>query len=365
MNRPTSSSEPAELAVLDERATLDRLDPHGLLARIEALPEQCEEAWERASGIDLPREHAAAREVVVLGMGGSAISGDILRSLSLGSGQKAVSVVRGYDLPAFVGARTLVIVCSHSGNTEETLSAFEQAVERGARIAAVTTGGRLATRAEELGIPIFRYEYEGEPRSAIGQQLMTLLAIGERVGALEAQAQAVAEAVRLMRDQREQLAFGIPAERNAAKQIAGRLHERLPIIIGAGVLVEAAHRWKTQLNENANTWAIFEELPELDHNTIVGFGLPADVVDRSHAVFLSHARQHPRQQLRYDATAEELDRAGVSHERVEARGERPLAQTLTAVFLGDLVSYYLALLYDVSPSPVDAIGRLKSKLSQA
>ena len=350
------------VAALDDRATVERLDPHGLLRRIESFPEQCAVAWRQASAFDLPDGYPDAREVVVLGMGGSAMAGDILRSLAAISGRKRVSVVRGYDLPPFIDDETLVVACSHSGDTEETLSAFQQALASG-RSLAVTTGGRLHKLAQERGVPIFVYEYDGEPRSALGHQLMALLAVGERAGALEPQGSAVAEAVGLMQKQRGRLDFAAPAERNAAKQLAARLHGRLPVVVGAGALTAAAHRWKTQLNENSKCWALYEELPELDHNAIVGFGLPEDVVARLHVVFLWHPSLHSRVLLRYEATAEALTEAGVSHERVEAPGSSPLAQVLTAIYLGDLVSYYLGLLNNVEPAPVTAIDRLKVRLA--
>lgn len=351
-------------SALDDRAVVERLDPHGLLGRIEALPEQCEAAWRQAERFELPAGCGDARQVVVLGMGGSAIAGDIVRSLAYRQAQgKQVTVARGYELPPFVDASTLVVACSHSGNTEETLSTFEQALSTGARTLAVTAGGRLAALARERGTPAFVYQYDGEPRSALGHQLMALLSVGERVGVMGAQAAAVEEALALMRAQRERIGFAAPVERNDAKQLAGRLRGRLPVIVGAGVLAEAAHRWKTQLNENSKTWALYEELPELDHNTIVGFGLPEEVAARAHVVFLWHPSLHERVRLRYEATEEALSEAGVSHERVEAQGESPLAQVLTSVYLGDLVSYYLALLYNVAPSPVEALERVKARLA--
>jgi glucose/mannose-6-phosphate isomerase len=192
---------------------------------------------------------------------------------------------------------------------------------------------------------------------------MALLAIGQAAGLLEGQDASAVEAVSVMQEQRAQLGFASPFASNPAKQLAARLHGRLPVVVGAGVLAEAAHRWKTQMNENAKSWAAWEELPELDHNTIVGFPLPKAIVERTHVVFLRHPALHPRVLLRYDATADELSRAGVSHERVEAKGSSPLAQVLSAIYFGDLVSYYLALLNDVEPSPVKAIDRLKTRLA--
>ena len=348
--------------VLDDKASLERQDPHGMLARIETLPEQCEEAWRRAGDLRLPGTHAGARDVVLLGMGGSAISGDILRSLAALPGRKPVQVVRGYDIPASVGEDTLVVACSHSGNTEETLSAFQQALDVGAKTFVITTGGEIAKLADGAGTPVFRYEYEGEPRSSTGHQLMALLALGGRAGLVESQEQAVSEAVTLMKKQRAELGFESPRDQNPAKQLAERLHGRLPVIVGAGVLDVAAYRWKTQINENSKSWALHETLPELDHNTIVGFGKPD--VSRLHAVFLRHAALHPRLLLRYEATGEALDDAGVSHETVEAQGTSALAQVMTAIYFGDLTSYYLALLNGVQPATVEPIDTLKAKLAE-
>jgi len=282
----------------------------------------------------------------------------------MAGGRKPVHVARGYDLPSFVGPETLVVACSHSGNTEETLSAFEQALRSGAATVALTTGGRLLQLASERDVPALVYEYDGEPRSALGHQLMALLSIGQRAGLVGGQDEAVTEVLRLMSEQRAQIGFAAPVARNRAKQLAGRLYGRLPAIAGAGLLADAAHRWKTQLNENSKCWAIWEELPELDHNSIVGFGLTAEVVRLLHVVLLSHPALHPRLLLAYDATADALSEAGVSHERVEALGKSPLAQAMTAIYSGDLVSYYLALLNGVEPSPVAPIQKFKARLAK-
>jgi len=351
------------VSVLDDPSVYERLDPEGLLGRIGGLPEQCREAWRHASGFSLPRGYGEVDQVVVAGMGGSAIGGDILRVLAELESSRTVSVCRGYDLPAFVGERTLVIACSHSGDTEETVSAFEQALERKAKVVLITTGGRLLAMARERDVPALVYEYAGEPRSALGHQLMALLAVGQQVGLVGDYSHNAAEAVALMEELKRAIAEGVPEERNPAKQLAARLHGRLPIVFGAGVLVQAAHRWKTQLNENSKCWAVYDELPELDHNAIAGFGLPEGIGERAYVVFLYHATLHPRIILRYEATREALTRAGVPSERVEAKGSSPLSQVLTAVLFGDYVSYYLAVLNGVPPSPVEAIQHLKRKLA--
>lgn len=350
-------------AVLDDPGTFARHDKSGLLGRIESLPEQCAEGWAGARSLELPSAYADARDVIVAGVGGSAIAGDMLRALAAPSARKPVRVVRGYDLPASTGSETLVVVCSHSGDTEETRSAFAQALDAGAMVAAVTTGGALAEQAEERGLPVLRYAYDGEPRSALGHQLMALIALGERAGLLDEQAAAVHEAVVLMKERRARLGSSLASANNPAKQLAARLHGRLPVVFGAGLIAEAAHRWKTQLNENGKCWAVWEELPEADHNTIEGFGLHANVVSLLHAVLLYHDSLGERMRRRYDATAEELTDAGVTNEVVELEGEGPLARLLGAVLLGDLVSFYVGMLNGVDPSPIPGITRLKQRLA--
>ena len=359
------TADAKSLAVLDDVAARDRLDRSGLLARVQALPEQCENAWGAARTFAWPEDAAGATQVVVLGMGGSAIAGDIVRSLASATGDKPVAVARGYNVPAFVGKDTLVIACSHSGNTEETVSALEAAFANGAQATVITTGGRLAEIAVQRKLPAFVYQYAGQPRCALGYQLMALLALAERAGLLPDQSQAVRESLRIMRSQRDGLGFARDAARNDAKQLAGRLYERVPVIIGAGVLIEAAHRWKTQVNENAKSWALWDELPEADHNSVVGFGLPSAFAKQATALFLLPRALPHREQVRYEATADELSRAGVLHERVNVAGESPLAQVLSAIYLGDFVSYYLALLNGVDPTPIDQIARVKARLAQA
>jgi glucose/mannose-6-phosphate isomerase len=349
-------------SLLDSPSTVSQLDPHGLLQRIETLPEQFEDGWRLATSLSLPTEAQRASQVVVLGMGGSAIAGDFLASLAQQAGRKPVAVVRGYHAPAFATSNTLVIACSHSGNTEETLSAFEQTLEAGCTHVVVTTGGKIAETARERGLPVYHYQYAGEPRSALGYQLAGLLRIAESAGVIAGAAGAIEQTVALMQAQREELAFDCAEKQNKAKQIARRLHNRLPVMVGAETLAVAAHRWKTQVNENADAWAFWEELPEMDHNTVVGFARPEKAVPHLHAVLLHSRSLHPRVRLRYDITESELAAAGVSHERVEIVGDEPLAQALSAAYLGDLVSYYLALLEGVQPSPVKPIDRVKAKL---
>lgn len=351
---------------LDQADRFGEIDPGGMLRRIEELPQQCREGWALAQEAEFPPQYRAARRIVILGMGGSAIGGSLLQGLAAEECALPVDVVRGYTLPAFVrGPETLVLACSYSGDTEETLAAFGEALRRGTLPAAVTTGGKLAALAEERGLPLVRFAYDSQPRAALGYSFALPLGLLCRLGLLRDCRADLEEALRVMETQQAEIGAGVPAARNAAKALAGRLAERLPVIYGAGFLAAVANRWKTQLNENAKTWAFFESLPELHHNAVVGLGLPEPVRERAVVVMLRSSLDHARVQARWEATRELLAREGVASEAMQARGESRLAHMLSLVQLGDYVSYYLALLAGVDPTPVEPIVFLKQRLAKS
>ncbi len=346
--------------MLDDPARIASHDPGGMLESIRDLPRQCRRAWEQALSFHLPADYRRVSALAVLGMGGSAIAGDYLRALGT---RLPVGVVRAYDLPPWVDGHTLAVASSYSGNTEETLSACQQALARGAKVVAITGGGRLGELARERGLPLFEVRYRAQPRAALGYSLMPLLRVAGLVGALDDPSPWVDEALALLERERERLDAVVPAAENPAKALALRLHGRLTVVFGAGPLAEAARRFKTQVNENAKAWAFHEELPEADHNAIVAFARPEEVARRTCAVFLRSERLHPRVLLRYEFTQRALEEAGVECQTVDVPGEGPLAQLLAATLFADYTSFYLALLNGVDPTPVPEIERLKSWLS--
>jgi glucose/mannose-6-phosphate isomerase len=351
-------------AILDNAQAWKALDPGGMIDSVRALPHQCRQAWDAAQALSLPSDYRDIDRIAVLGMGGSAIAGDIWRVLLQRECAVPVFNVRQYDLPPFVDGRTLVIASSFSGNTEETISAFEQALATPAKKLVITAGGRLLATARANGIPHFTYEYRGEPRSALGWSLMPLLATGAALGLMQNVETDVREAIAVMESLRARIGEHVPAADNAAKQLAVRLHERLPVVYGAGPLTEVAHRWKTQLNESGKVWAFYEELPELHHNAIIGYDLPSGIAKATTVVFLrSDDLVHRRVLLRYDFTRRLLDEAGVDVAEVRPEGGSALAQMMSLIFFGDYVSGYLAFLYGVDPTPTTVIDSLKAWLA--
>jgi len=350
--------------LLDDDAAHEQIDPQNMRATIRDLPRQCSAAWEEIQAFDLPAAYRDIDKVVVLGMGGSAIAGDLLGALAALESSVPIFCHRGYNLPLLVDGRTLLIACSFSGNTEETLSAFQEALCTDAKKLVITTGGQLLETARVSGIPAFVFHYESTPRAALGYSLMPLLAIAGKLGIVREKDADVAEAIAVMEELLRRIREDVPLAKNPAKQLATRLHGRLPVIYGAGLLADVARRWKTGLNETSETWAFYEQLPEAGHNAIVGFALPTAVAQAAFVVFLQAPSLHPRVLLRYDFARRALAEAGVDSETVESMGRGPLAHMLSTLFFGDYVSLYLALLNEVAPAPTVVLAGLKQWLAE-
>jgi glucose/mannose-6-phosphate isomerase len=349
---------------LDDIQVYKELDPENMLGHLHGLPQQCRTAWNKAKEFQLPRDYANIDKVVLLGMGGSAIGGDLVRSLFSSKSKPIIFVSRDYDLPGFVDDRTLVIASSYSGNTEETLSAFSQALKRKCPKLAMTTSGELKALAEDARVPVFAIDYKGQPRAALGYSFMPLIAFLQRLGLLEDKTVEVETMIQDLEKLLAELKETVPTGSNRAKQLAAKLHGKIAVIYGAGILSEVAHRWKTQINENSKAWAFYETFTELNHNAVVGYQFPQELASRIYVVMLRCPSLHPRILIRYQVTGELLEQSGISHQTIDSRGKNELSQMMGLVYLGDWVSYYLAILYEIDPTPIKAIDYLKKRLSQ-
>jgi len=351
------------MSVLDDLAAYQRIDPQGMLDRIRDLPHQCRAAWQEAQTLKLLDDYWDIDKVVILGMGGSAIAGDFLRCLVALESPVPIFSNRDYELPLLVDGRTLLIASSYSGNTEEVLSCFERGLGTGAKKVVVTGGGSLLTTARNSNVPAFVFHYESEPRAALGYSFMPLLAIAQKVGIVADKDKDVDDAIAAMVDLATRIDETVPLADNPAKQLAQKLHQRLPVVYGAGILAQVARRWKGQLNETSKMWCFYEELPEANHNAVVGYGLPKEIAAKALVVFLRAPSLHPRILLRYDLTQTALEEAGVESATVDAEGKSPLAQMMSVVLFGDWVSLYLAILNGIAPAPTPPIATLKERLA--
>ena len=351
---------------LDDVPAIRALDSADMYRHLEAFPDQLADAWRAAQGFPLPETHTSPRLIVLCGMGGSAIGGDLAAALLQGSAPVPFLVSRHYDLPVYVyGQDVLLIANSYSGNTEETLSAAEQALARGVRMLAITTGGQLAEHARAHGYPLWQFDYRSQPRAALGWSLGLLLGLAHRLGFAPTLAEDVPEAVDVLRAQAEQYALATPTPRNPAKRTAGQLIGRMPVVFGAGIFEPVARRWKTQYNENADVWAQYEPLPEANHNVIVGIDFPAEHGLNIAAQFItSPAYDHPRVRLRHELTYKMCLQHGIMADVFSPQGQSALAQVCHAVQYGDYLSFYLAAAYGIDPTAIAPITELKEQLAQ-
>lgn len=348
--------------LLEDLESLKRRDPGGMLDSIAAFPDQMSRAWQLTRGLTMPDRHRSATAAVVLGMGGSAVGGDLVRAIFSDRLRVPLLSVRDYELPAWVGPQTLVIAASHSGATEETIAALSAALERRCPVAVVTTGGPIGEVAQQVDLPRLIYPNEGPPRASLGFGMVLLAGMLERAGLLELTDVEIEAAIEAVRKVGTSCAPDVPTSTNLAKQLAWSLLDRLPVIEGSGHMAAVARRWKTQINENSNSAAAAEELPEATHNSVVGYEQPETLRDHQYLVFLASEGDAPRNRERARLSSELLNAHGISHQRVNFEGERRFEQACAAISLGDYVSFYLALLYGVDPSVTESLTLIKSSM---
>ncbi len=329
------------------------------------MPEHARVGWASAASYE-PPQGWRPRRVLVCGMGGSAIGGDVVRAALADELTAPLEVIRGYWLPGGVDGDSFVCAVSYSGNTEETLSAYRLALSRGARTAVIATGGLLADEARRVKAPVVTIPGGLAPRAALGLLLFALLRVLQRAGAVDVSDGLIEQAIGHLEEAVRKYTPSAPAAANLAQRIAGDLHDRFPIIYGgSAALAVAAYRWRTQINENAKVLASHHRLPELNHNEVVGWDLPPDQAKQMAVVLLRSATEDARARIRAQFTGDLIrTRAGAFHEVVCA-GAHPLLQTLEAIVLGDFVSFLLAALRGVAPSPVPTIDALKRTLAQS
>ena len=344
-------TDPAPL----DAAAVGNVDASEMLADVMGQPHQLEDAlWRVESAGVAPVD--ARGGLIVCGMGGSAIGADLARAAIGDRARRPLVTARDYSPPSWVSEDTLVLCSSYSGDTEETLAAYAAAGERGAPRVVMTTGGRLAEAARADGVPVIGVPAGMQPRAAVAYMTVGALEVAALAGVTDSLRGEVEAASVLLRGLADE--WAPDGEPNAEpKTLARRLAGQVPVVYGAGLTAAAAVRWRSQLNENAETAAFDGVLPEMDHNEICGWGQPTFT-----AVFLEDSGQHARVKRRIELTAKVVEAAGSPVERVQSRGQAPVERVLSLVLLGDLTSLYLAVLNGVDPTPVARIEDFKQRL---
>jgi glucose/mannose-6-phosphate isomerase len=342
------------------REAVGAVDASGQVEDILALPDHMRDALWRVESANLKPEDTPGG-LIVAGMGGSAVGGALARAALGDRASRPISLARDYALPAWTTPDTTVLCASYSGDTEETLAAYEAAGALGARRIVATTGGELANAARSDGVPVIPVPAAFQPRVAVGYSMVIALEVAALCGAgdrLHAEIDvAAAHAERLAAEWAPD-----GPEDSLPKQLARAVHGTVPQIAGAGLTAPIAYRWKTQINENAKTPAFAGELPELDHNEIAGWAGAPELGGFS-AVFLDDSDLHPRTRQRIELARGLIQGDAAATFRVETIGETRTDRLTSLVLLGDLVSVYLAVLRGIDPTPVVMIDRLKGALA--
>ena len=343
---------------LDDARLLEERDPHRVREVLAAFAAQCRAAQALAADPPVPRERPAL--VVVAGMGGSAAAGDLLAACAAERLDVPVLVHRGYGLPAAAGKQALVIASSYSGETAEVLSSVDAALSRGAAVAAITSGGRLAELAGARRLPLVRLPAGLMPRMALGYLFLPAARILAALGLPVATDAELGEAVEVLQALADELRPERPAAANEAKRLAQALHGRMPAIYGGPTTGPAAYRWKTDLEENAKVMALAGTLPEMNHNEIEAWRAPA--AQALHLTLLRDDGEPPEIARRFAVLRDLVAPAAGGVSECRARGAGRTARLLSLVYVGMWVSYYLALARGVDPWPVPLLDEVKRRL---
>ena len=343
---------------------IESLDSDNMLEHIVSMPTQIINAWNHGLALPVPDANNVSN-IVILGMGGSAIGGSLLQTLIEPECKVPISSNRDYEIPHFVGPDSLVIALSYSGNTEETLTAVESAQQQGAQVVSISTGGEISTLTQAHNGLSWIYDYKSQPRAALGYSLVLPLVLLHRLGLARNFSADIAETQTVLNDQNNMLGAKSSLATNPAKRLAGQMLERIILVFAADPLSPVARRWRGQIAENSKAWAQYEELPEMNHNSVVGLERPESFIDKSFVLFMNSPAAHPRNQLRADLTRQLFLESGHNTDTITAQGKSRMAQMLSMVHYGDYVSFYLAIAYGIDPTPVNNIAWLKENLADS
>lgn len=354
--------------LLDENFT--KLDKGNMVAALEGFPQKIREALRLGKELSIPDNYRIQarqgfKNIVVLGMGGSAIGGDLLSNYLYDELSIPIVVIRGYNIPKFVGQDSLVFAVSYSGNTEETISALSKCLEVGAKVIALSSGGWFEALSQDYNFPLIKVPSGIQPRAALGYLFFPLLKVLEKLNLIRERTEETEEMINILQELSVEYGSKSLTEYNFAKQITLSLYQYLPLIYGSeGLFAAVTMRWKTQINENSKWPCFWNVFSELDHNEIVGYEIRNQLNRKAKIVYLQDQEGNPRIRQRYEITKKIIDQKVAEFILCPSKGKNKLARMFSLIYLGDLVSCYLAILNQVDPSPVACIENLKKELAK-
>jgi len=356
-------------SILDNRSEIKKIDPDGALASAESLADQINQVWQERKQIAFsPEKIKSISKIVVAGMGGSALGADVLLHLFKDELTVPMFINRDYQLPNFVDSKTLVILSSYSGNTEEVLACAKIAELKKAQIAVISAGGKLNEIAKQKQYPRFlikaKYNPSQQPRMAIGYSIMALINILVAAELLKFEEKQLLEIIYVINQITEKSKVEIPQEENQAKLLAFLSLERRPILVGAEFLEGALHTACNQFNENAKIFADYKIIPEINHHLLEGLNFPKSNVLNHFFIFFQSKLYHPRNQKRIQLTQKFLEKKGIDSITINLESENKLTQVFELITLTTFSNLYLAFLEKINPCPIPSVDWFKNQLKK-
>lgn len=347
------------------RTEIDLHDSGKMFAVMEGFHSQLKQAFDIGSGIDIKLDVTGIQNIIITGLGGSAIGGDLLRSYLQYEINLPIQVNRNYYLPAYAGKNTLVICSSYSGDTEETISAYNDANSKGCRIACISSGGKLTVMAENDGNYVVKVPRGYQPRCALAFSFITMLMLFIKLNLIKPRDEQINGLIALMKERSAKYA-DFSSQNNTAVNIAEHLHGKIPVIYSSNDLLDVVNlRWRGQFAENSKTLAFGNYFPELNHNEIVGWQENSEFLRNFALIYLLDREDNPRIIKRQKITKDILTPYRGIDIEVESEGNSKLERIFDLVYLGDWISFYLAVINKTDPSPIEKINILKNKLMES
>ncbi len=355
-------------SILDTPKKIEKLDSQGMLGSIESLALQCQQAWDDTKAIRPPASYRKVDRILLNGMGGSALGGDVVQHLFQDRLRVPFSVTNQYRLPSWANSRTLCILSSYSGTTEEVLASFRDARRHRAKIVIICAGGTLARLAKRYRLPVYQFEPRfnpsNQPRMALGYSVVGIASLLIRTGHLRITDKEFTAVINHIVRLHKRFGVGVPTRRNPAKQVSKLMHGHMPIIIAANHLSGNAHIAANQINENGKNFAAYFLLSELNHHLMEGLSFPKQSTRQLAFLFLESSFYHPRNQRRLPITQRVAKRKAITIARYRLIGSSLLSQVFEALSFSSYVSFYLAMLNNIDPSPIPVVDYFKAQLKK-
>lgn len=354
---------------LDSLDQIKGLDHSNMLGSIEAMTKQCEEAWHDVEAIQVnTANYAGVNKIVIAGMGGSSYAARIIDNLYYDSLQMPIELANDYHLPAYVDENTLVFLSSYSGGTEETLSCGLEAQKAGAKIIGATSGGKLGEFLKSNNYPAYIFDPKnnpsGQPRLGQGYMVLGELKLLEKTGLVKLDA-TLEEITSKLEENNKEFGSSVSKETNTAKKIAQSTHDKIPVIVTGNKLEGAAYSFKNPLNENAKNFAVYFVIPEMNHHLLEGLKYPEKNKETLNFVFINSPLYESKIQKRFEITKDVVGQHNINREEINLTGKTQLVQSLELIHIGNYISFYLAMLNNLDPSPIPWVDYFKDQLSKS